>query len=72
MADWLSVDEAAELSGYNAQHLRRLIRSGQIKAQKKGLMWWIEKKSLLTLITEAGKSEDQRRGPKGHKLSSID
>ena len=40
MADWISVDEAAELSGYNVQHIRRLIRGKQIAATKKGLMWW--------------------------------
>ncbi len=64
MADWISVEEAVEVSGYNAGHIRRLIREGQIQAEKKGLMWWIDQKSLMDYLKEAKKSEDQRRGPR--------
>ncbi len=64
MADWISVEEAAELSGYNVQHIRRLIRTKQVTAEKKGLMWWVDRKSLLDYLKDAKKSDDQRRGPK--------
>lgn len=37
MADWISVREAANLSAYNLQHIRRLICGGQIRADRKGL-----------------------------------
>lgn len=64
MADWISVEEAAELSGYNAEHIRRLIRGKQISAQKKGGQWWVDQKSLLAYLKESKQSEDNRRGPK--------
>ncbi len=64
MADWMSVDEAATLSGYNPEHIRRLIRDGRILAEKKGWMWWVDRKSLTAFLQDSRKSEDQRRGPK--------
>jgi excisionase family DNA binding protein len=64
MADWLSVDEAAELSGYSAEYIRRLIRNAKILAQKKGLMWWVDRHSLQAYLKEATDSDDPRRGPK--------
>lgn len=64
MADWISVEEAAEWSGYNAEQLRRLIRSQDIAAQKKGAMWWVDKLSLAAYVNEAKRSKDKRKGPK--------
>jgi hypothetical protein len=64
MLQWISVEEAAELSGYNAEHVRRLIRSKLIVAQKKGAMWWVDQLSLMAYCNAAAKSSDRRRGPK--------
>jgi len=64
MADWISVEEAAEMSGYNQEHIRRLIRWGLISAKKKGGQWWVDKGSLQVYVKESQKSEDSRRGPK--------
>jgi excisionase family DNA binding protein len=35
-SDWVSITEAATLSGYSKQHIRRLIQSGQLAAQREG------------------------------------
>ena len=65
MADeWITSAEAAELSGYHPEHLRRLVREGRIKARKFGIVWQIDRKSLLAYLEEAEKSDDRRRGPK--------
>ena len=64
MTDWISVEEAAELSGYTEEQLRRLIRTQQISASKKGGQWWVDKKSLLAYIKDSQQSSDKRRGPK--------
>ena len=64
MADWISVEDAAELSGYNAEHIRRLIRGKQIVANKKGTMWWVDRASLLAYQKKALNSSDKRHGPK--------
>lgn len=64
MPDWISVEEAAQLSQYNTQHIRYLIREKKIVAQKKGIMWWVDQKSLLAYIKVAAQSTDKRWGPK--------
>lgn len=67
MADWMSVEEAAEWSGYNAEQIRRLIRGQAIKAQKKGPMYWVNKQSLAAYVRDAKRSTDRRKGPKSSK-----
>lgn len=44
--EYVSVDEAAQLTGYNTEYIRRLIRQGTIKAAKKSRVWWVELESL--------------------------
>lgn len=45
--NFLTTAQAAKLTGYNQNHLNRLIRQGKIKAQKIGTAWAIDKESLL-------------------------
>lgn len=58
--EWLTVNEAAKLSGYNADHLRELIRDGKIKAQKFSIVWMVDRKSLLAYKTKAQASGEKR------------
>lgn len=62
--DWITTQEAAELSGYHPDHLRRLIRAGAIRARKVSIVWLIERQSLADYVAQAKQSEDKRRGPK--------
>lgn len=62
--DWITTQEAAELSGYHPEHLRRLIKQGYIKARKVSIVWLIDRQSLLEYIAQAKESGDKRRGPK--------
>lgn len=62
--DWLTVEQAAELSGYHPVYLRGVIRSGQIQAKKISFMWFINRQSLIEYISQAEQSGDKRRGPK--------
>jgi excisionase family DNA binding protein len=66
MADWSSVSEAAEITGYHPEHLRRLIRQGKLQAVRKGTMFWLDRKELSSFMQEAQESKavDQRHGPK--------
>jgi hypothetical protein len=36
MPHWITTEEASQISGYHVVYLRHLIRSGQVKAEKKG------------------------------------
>jgi hypothetical protein len=64
MAEWVNVDEAVDISGYNPEYIRRLIRTKQIVAEKKGRDWWVDRSSLLVYLKKASSSGDRRRGPK--------
>jgi excisionase family DNA binding protein len=61
--EWISVRDAAKLSGYNKEHITRLIREGKIKAQKFSIVWQVSRSSLEAYI---GKTEKlgTKRGPK--------
>ena len=56
--EYVSVEEASQITGYSEQYIRRLLRQGKIKAEKKGSMWWVEMESL-----EAYKREMDSLGP---------
>lgn len=62
--DWITTQEAAALSGYHVNHLRRLIRAGDIQARKLSFLWLVSRQSLLDYIARADDSDDKRRGPK--------
>lgn len=63
-SDWITTTEAIELSGYHPVHLRRLVRTGKIKAQKWMHEWQISKQSLRSYLKAAEVSGDNRRGAK--------
>ncbi len=60
---WLTVNEAAKLSGYNADHLRELIRDGKIKARKFSIVWMVSRESLLEYLKKA-QAMGEKRGRK--------
>jgi excisionase family DNA binding protein len=62
--DWITTRDAAEISGYHPDHLRRLIRAGEVKARKFGNVWQVSEQSLVTYLEAANQSNDKRRGPK--------
>ena len=61
--EWLTVRDAAKISGYNADHLRELIRDGKIKAHKFSIVWMVDQESLLTYMAKA-QASGEKRGPK--------
>ena len=50
--EYVSVEEAAEITGYAAAYIRQLLRQNKIKAEKKGTMWWVDLESLKTYKAE--------------------
>ena len=62
--EWITSKEAAEISGYHPEYLRELIRTEKINGRKFGIVWQIDKQSLLDYLQASNESEDQRRGPK--------
>jgi len=61
----ISVQAATEISGYNAQYLRRLLRAGKMDGVKVGQVWLVNLDSLQEYFGSALSSNDLRYGPKG-------
>ena len=61
---WITVTQAAQLTGYNEEHIRRLLRDGLISGRKFGIVWQVKRSSLNAYLTKAQSSEDKRHGPK--------
>ena len=60
----ISVQVAAEYSGYSLQYLRRLLRNGQLEGIKIGQLWLVDKGALDLCLKRAQNTADQRFGPK--------
>lgn len=65
--EWLSVSEAAEMSGYHPEYIRRLIRNGEIEARKFSIVWQVRRESLNSYIKNAQKKDDKRYTPKSKR-----
>lgn len=63
MADWITSEEAVRLSGYSANYLRILIRSGKIRGDKWARSWRISKSSLNSYLKSTSQL-GKRRGRK--------
>jgi len=61
----ISVQAGTEITGYNAQYLRRLLRSGKLEGVKVGQVWLVNLDSLQEYLGRALNSDDLRFGPKG-------
>lgn len=61
--EWLTVKEAAEISGYHPMYIRALIRNEKIKAQKFATVWQVSRASLKEYLKNAEK-QGEKRGPK--------
>ena len=67
LPEWISVREAAELSRYHPNYIRRLVRQGKMKARKEGPMWWIDRDSLRAYVEEMEALGPQRFDPRRGK-----
>ena len=60
----ISVQVAANYSGYSLQYLRRLLRKDKLVGIKIGQLWLVDKGALDAYLKQARKATDQRFGPK--------
>jgi len=60
----VTVQAAAEVTGYNIQYLRRLLRSGMLEGIKIGQIWLIEMQSLEMYLKHIDSTSDRRCGQK--------
>ncbi len=65
LRDWITTEEAAEVSGYHVNYIRRLMRQGKVTGRKSGLMWWIDRDSLRRYLDIVKAVGSRRFGPGG-------
>ena len=64
MDEWITTTEAAKLSGYNVEYIRRLLRTNKLRSRKFGPVWQVSRAALSEYTKEVEKSSDGRHGPK--------
>ena len=60
----ITVQAAAEATGYNIQYLRRMLRSCTLGGIKIGQMWLIKMESLEAYLHRTESASDRRCGPR--------
>lgn len=63
MGEWITTEEAAQISGYGREHIRDLARLGKLKAKKVATVWLVSRKSLEAHIRKTHEL-GEKRGPK--------
>ncbi len=60
MEDWLTTYEAADISGYELDYIRKLIRAQKLLGRKWGQSWQVSRQSLTEFIDEREKQGEKR------------
>jgi excisionase family DNA binding protein len=63
MEDWLTTYEAVQLSGYELDYIRKLVRAKKITGRKWGQSWQVSRRSLQEFL----KGREQQGGKRGRK-----
>ena len=61
MEEWLTTFEAAHISGYELDYIRKLIRAKKVLGRKWGQSWQVNRKSLSQFMDQR-ENEGQKRG----------
>jgi excisionase family DNA binding protein len=61
---YVTVLGATQLTGYNSQYLRRLLRNGKLTGMRVGQSWLILLESLDAYLVSMKAASDRRCGPK--------
>ena len=48
--EWITTAEACQISGYNLEYLRRLLRDGAVQGRKWGREWMVDRGSLMAYV----------------------
>ncbi len=67
MEDWLTTYEAVQLSGYELDYIRKLVRAKKIRGRKWGQSWQVSRKSLQEFL----KGREQQGGKRGRKPKRV-
>lgn len=63
--DWITIRAAVHLSSYHPDHVRRLIKTAEVKGRKFATVWQVSRASLLVYL----KKQDEQGERRGRKPS---
>ena len=63
MEDWLTTYEAVQISGYELDYIRKLVRANKITGRKWGQSWQVSRKSLEEFLKDR-EQQGEKRGRK--------
>ena len=69
LPEWITTQEAADLSGYTVDYIRKLMRQGRVKGSFRGVMWWVDKDSLKAYLDMVKVLGTKRFHPRGLKAA---
>jgi excisionase family DNA binding protein len=70
LGDYITVRTAAEISGYNQQYLRRLLRDNTFRSKRLGQIWLIDRNQFMDHLLKIRRSNDKRVGPQKNPTDS--
>jgi len=62
--EWITTAEAAELTGYSVQYLRRMVRQGRVRARKWVNTWMVDRSTLLDYKREMDSLGREKHDPR--------
>ena len=68
---FITVQAAAEVTGYCSQYLRRLLRAGKLEGVKVGQVWLIKMSSLGAHLKRTEATGDHRYGPRLTRVEVV-
>ena len=68
---YITVQIAADYSGYNIQYLRRLLRSGRLMGKKIGQIWLMDLGDFERYLDDALTVNDRRCGPQKYATQIL-
>jgi hypothetical protein len=60
---WVNTSQAAEVSGYTVQHIRRLATRGQVVGKQVGRDWLVDRVSLLQYKAKMARLGSDKHNP---------
>lgn len=61
--EWITTQEAADLTGYSLQYIRRLVRQERVHARKWMRDWMVDKQALLIYQQQMQQLGEKRFDP---------
>jgi excisionase family DNA binding protein len=63
--EFITTKEAAELTGYDDAHIRRLVGGGRLPALKRGGVWFLDKQRICGEDEVPGRVDRSKSGYRG-------